>query len=254
MNSILAKKIEQGQKFLENGMRIPVTKLDVDGNVVAAIKTQDRDLHSAVQLGFEKREKSKAKSAKSIYRFLKEVRLPNNETVLPAVGDAIKATSILKPGDVVDISGTSKGKGYAGVVKRHHFKGGPKTHGQSDRQRAPGSIGQTTTPGRVYKGKRMAGHMGHEKVTIKNLQVLFVDDKNVLVKGLVPGGRNTLLMLKKVRESKKFVPLFSASEKPSDAVVVREASDEKTVTTEVQKKDVTLKTEAPKIEVKEGAK
>jgi len=205
---MLAKKVEQGQKFLENGIRIPVTKLDVEGNVVVAIKTQARDKYSAVQLGFDKRAKARApKSNKSIYQFLREVRMADAE-VIPAVGDVIKASEIFKPGDVINVTGISKGKGYAGGVKRYHFKGGPRTHGQSDRERAPGSIGSTTTPGRVYRGKRMAGRMGHEQVTIKNIKIVSVNDSFILVKGLVPGGSNTLLMLKKVGElGKKFVSL-----------------------------------------------
>lgn len=210
MNSILAKKIEQGQKFLENGVRIPTTKLGVDGNVVVALKTQDRDQYLAVQLGFEKRSKApKTKSTKSPFRFLREVRMADGTTDLPKVGDTLSASLIFKPGDIVNVTGISKGKGYAGGVKRHHFKGGPRTHGQSDRERAPGAIGTSTTPGRVYKGKRMAGRMGHEQVTVKNLLVEFVDDKYILVKGLVPGGRNNLLMVKKVGESKNFAPLYA---------------------------------------------
>ncbi len=116
------------------------------------------------------------------------------------VGDIIKLGEVFKEGDTVNIIGISKGKGFAGVVKRHHFKGGPKTHGQSDRLRAPGSIGSTTIPGRVYKGKRMAGRLGGEKVTVKNLKIFKIDpEKNFLmVKGLVPGGRNTLLKITKV--------------------------------------------------------
>lgn len=204
---MLGKKIEQGQKFLENGIRIPVTKLDVNGNVVAAIKTQARDQYSAVQLGFEKRAKIAPKSTKSPFRFLREVRMADADPV-PVIGDVIKASEIFKPGDIVSVTGISKGKGYAGGVKRYHFKGGPRTHGQSDRERAPGSIGSTTTPGRVYKGKRMAGRMGHEQVTVRNLQVVFVDDNHILVKGLVPGGRNSLLKIKKVGVDKKFIPLY----------------------------------------------
>jgi len=215
MNSILAKKIEQSQKFLENGLRIPVTKLGVEGNVVVAIKTKDIDLYSAVQLGFEKRVKPNApKSTKSPFRFLREVRTADGVSDLLAVGDTIKPSSIFKPGDIVNITGVSKGKGFAGVVKRHHFKGGPRTHGQSDRERAPGAIGSNTTPGRVYKGKRMAGRMGQNKVTVKNLLVEFVDDNYIWVMGLVPGGRNTLLMLKKVGVDKKFVPLYQEVSQP----------------------------------------
>jgi large subunit ribosomal protein L3 len=209
MNSILAKKVEQGQKFLENGIRIPVTKLVVNGNVVAAIKTPTRDHYSAVQLGFNKRAKAKkTKSNRSDYQFLREVRIADTD-IMPAVGDVIKASEVFKSGDVINVTGISKGKGYAGGVKRHHFKGGPRTHGQSDRERAPGAIGSTTTPGRVYRGKRMAGKMGNEQVTVKNIRIVAVDDNFILVKGLVPGGRNTLLMLKKVGEDKKFVPLYA---------------------------------------------
>ena len=122
MDSILAKKIEQGQKFLENGSRIPVTKLGVDGNVVVAIKTQGRDSYSAVQLGFEKRVKArKPKSSKSPYQFLREVRFTDGDS-LPVIGDVIKASAIFKPGDIINVTGISKGKGYAGGVKRYHFK------------------------------------------------------------------------------------------------------------------------------------
>ena len=238
MNSILAKKIDQGQKFLENGVRIPITKLGIDGNVVVAIKTQDRDLYSAVQLGFEKRVKARApKSNKSLYQFLREVRMADRDVGLPAIGDAIKASEIFKPGDIVNVTGISKGKGYAGGVKKHHFKGGPRTHGQSDRERAPGAIGSNTTPGRVYKGKRMAGRMGHEQVTVKNLLVEFVDDNYILVKGLVPGGRNNLLMLKKVGEDKKFVPLYTDKVK-EDARVPEETKETKEVKVEEKQEEV----------------
>jgi len=247
MNSILAKKIEQGQKFLENGARIPVTKLSVDGNVVVAIKTQARDQYSAVQLGFEKRVKPNApKSTKSPYKFLREVRMADGETVLPAIGDVIKASEIFKPGDVINVTGISKGKGYAGVVKRYRFKGGPRTHGQSDRERAPGSIGSSTTPGRVYKGKRMAGRMGHDQVTIKNIRIVSVDDNYVLVKGLVPGGKNTLLMLKKVGVDKKFVPLHSAEQNSGQAA-------QKIDEPKVEKVKEEPKMEEVKVKVKEDA-
>jgi large subunit ribosomal protein L3 len=234
MNSILAKKVEQGQKFLENGIRIPVTKLAVEGNVVVSIKTQKRDKYSAVQLGFEKRTKARPqKSNKSAYQFLREVRMADAD-VMPSIGDVIKASEVFKPGDVVNVTGVSKGKGYAGGVKRYHFKGGPRTHGQSDRERAPGAIGSTTTPGRVYKGKRMAGRMGHEQVTVKNIKIVSVDDNFILVKGLVPGGRNTLLMLKKVDVDKKFVPLFNEVSKVEK---VSEVSNGDVVKTEEVKKE-----------------
>ncbi|KKQ29736.1 MAG: 50S ribosomal protein L3 [Candidatus Levybacteria bacterium GW2011_GWA2_37_36] len=242
MNSILAKKVEQGQKFLEDGKRIPVTKLNVNGNIVVAIKTQARDKYSAVQLGFDKRAKLAPKSNKSPFRFLREVRMADAE-ILPAVGDVVKASDVFKPGDVVNVTGISKGKGYAGGVKRYHFKGGPRTHGQSDRERAPGSIGSTTTPGRVYRGKRMAGRMGHEQVTVKNIRIVSVDDNFILVKGLVPGGRNTLLMLKKVKDvDNKFIPLYADKVEPAVAsAFVKTTADKKALAGKEEKKEVKVK-------------
>lgn len=253
MNSILAKKVEQGQKFLENGARIPVTKLHVKGNVVVSIKTQARDRYSAVQLGFEKRIKAKApKSSKSPYQFLREVRMADADA-MPAVGDSLKASEIFKPGDVINVTGISKGKGYAGGVKRYNFRGGPRTHGQSDRERAPGSVGSNTTPGRVLRGKRMAGRMGSDQVTVKNIKIMFVDDNYVLVKGLVPGGRNTLLMLKKVGVDKKFVPLYA--DKPVDVKEpssVKASTDAKAVVDKSEGQGE--KIEEVKVELKEDNK
>ena len=160
---------------------------------------------------------------------------------------------------MINVTGVPKGKGYAGVVKRHHFKGGPRTHGQSDRERAPGSIGQTTTPGRVYKGKRMAGRMGHETATIRNLEVLDVSADLILVKGLVPGGRNTLIILKKVGENKKFVPLYkeideeeSADQSPSAPETF--SSSESGQAPIISDNDVKTENEENKEEDKENAK
>ncbi|MBI4096140.1 MAG: 50S ribosomal protein L3 [Candidatus Levybacteria bacterium] len=250
MNSILAKKIEQGQKFLENGKRIPITALAVNGNIVVGLKTPAKNKYSAVQLGFDKRAKARpAKSLKSVYNFIREVRLSDADTI-PSVGDKLLASAIFKPGDIVNVTGISKGKGYAGGVKRYHFKGGPRTHGQSDRERAPGAIGTTTTPGRVYRGKRMAGRMGHEQVTVKNLQVVSVNDENILVKGLVPGGRNTLLMLKKVGEkNKKFVPLYQEVSKEEKVSKVSNVSN---VDMNIEIKDEPKTEEVKPVEVKAG--
>lgn len=247
MNSLLGKKIEQSQKFLENGLRIPVTKLSVEGNFVVAIKTKAKDSYSAVQLGFEKRTKARSvKSVKSPYQFLREVRIADEVSDLPTIGDALKASQVFKPGDMVNVTGVSKGKGYAGGVKRYNFRGGPRTHGQSDRERAPGSIGSNTTPGRVFKGKRMAGRMGQDTVTVKNLQVTFVDDSYVLVRGLVPGGRNTLVMLKKVGVDNKFIPLYA--DKVELKEELKETSDKKQATSD-RKEEVKIE-EAPKEEAK----
>lgn len=197
INTLLGEKIEQTQRFLQDGTRIPVTRIHVPNNAVTYIKTKDKDGYWAVQLGLGKNKR--------------EVRMLQDTLI--KIGDKIAAKQVFKAGDVIDVIGISKGKGFAGVVKRHHFKGGPRTHGQSDRERAPGSIGQTTTPGRVYKGKRMAGRMGHERVTLKNLRIVEVLDDLLLVKGLIPGSRHTLIMVKKVGEDKKFVPLYKEEAK-----------------------------------------
>jgi len=209
LNAILGKKIDQTQKFTSQGKRIPVTRIQAGPCVVVQMKEE------AIQLGWgERKEKTTKKpilghikkaGLKIIPRFLREIGAHQPEiSANLKIGDEIKAGDVFKPGDVVNVIGTSKGKGFAGVVKRWGFAGGPRTHGQSDRERAPGSIGSTTTPGRVLKGKKMAGHMGHQRKTIKNLEVFEVDAKNnlLLVKGLVPGPKNGLLIIKKVSEGK----------------------------------------------------
>lgn len=205
INTILGTKIKQTQKFTSEGVRIPVTLIQAGPCFVVQVK------EGAIQLGLgEKKEKRTKKpilghikkaGLKDIPRFLREVKV--KETKLKP-GAEIKVSNIFKPGDLVNVIGTSKGKGFAGVVKRWGFAGGPRTRGQSDRERAPGSIGATTTPGRVLKGKKMAGRMGGERVTVKNLTVVDIDPKNNLlaVKGLVPGARGGLLIIKKVGEAK----------------------------------------------------
>lgn len=218
--------------FLQDGTRIPVTQIKVDGNVVAGIKTKDKNLYDALQIGFGAKKRAnksfvgfmKKANLSFIPRFLREIKVADGEN-LPKLGDVIKPQDVFKPGDIVDAIGISKGKGFAGGVKKHHFKGGPRTHGQSDRERAPGSIGQTTTPGRVYKGKRMAGHMGSEKVTIKNLEIVAVDDIFLYVKGLVPGSVNSLLKIEKVGENKKFVSLFKESSSAEASTFANASAD-----------------------------
>lgn len=217
INTLLGKKIDQSRRFLSDGTRIPVTEVQVSDNTVVRVKSQEKDDYAAVQLGFGSRKHAgkallgqiRGASLATAPQFFREIRLSLAQNdQMPKVGDLLRASDVFKPGDIVDVLGISKGKGFAGVVKRHHFKGGPRTHGQSDRERAPGSIGQTTTPGRVYKGKRMAGRMGHERVTIKNLKIVDVSDTTLFIKGLVPGPKNSLIMVKKVTEDKKFVPLY----------------------------------------------
>ncbi len=230
ITTAVGKKIEQTQGFLENGTRIPLSRIFVGENVVSQLRTVEKEGYNSVQIGFgEKKRPSKplaghAKKAglKVTPRFFKEVRSDKVEDM--ELGSSIKVEEVFEKGDIVDVIGTSKGKGFAGVVKRYHFKGGPKTHGQSDRHRAPGSIGQSTTPGRVYKGKRMAGRMGNETVTIKNLLVMDIVDGELLVKGLVPGPKGTVVTITKRGVQKKFVPLFSdkVEEPVIDEAVVEE--------------------------------
>ena len=214
MDTLLGKKLLQTQVFLENGVRIPVTHVQVLGNKVLGVKTKEKHGYSAIQLGIPDKKKM----------FVRETRLADSPQTPTTTGQQLKSQEIFKPGDIINVIGLSKGKGYAGGVKRHHFKGGPKTHGQSDRLRAPGAIGTTTTPGRVYKGKRMAGRMGHEKVTVKNLMIVAVTDSEIFVKGLIPGHINSFVIMKKVGESKKFVPVFKVLE--NEKIAIREAQKE----------------------------
>lgn len=200
MIGIIGKKIGMTQVFMADGTMEAVTAIEAGPCVITQVKTQENDGYNAVQVGFgtakklNNPEKGHLKDL-GLFKHLREFRIEDPSTL--AVGQKINA-GIFKDGDIVDVTGVSKGRGFAGVVKRHHFAGGPKTHGQSDRHRAPGSIGSTTTPGHVFKGMRMAGHMGHERVTVQNLLVIKADpDRNLLlIKGAVPGPKNGLLIIK----------------------------------------------------------
>jgi large subunit ribosomal protein L3 len=190
------------QIFRDNGKIEAVTAIEAGPCAVIQVKTTAKEGYNAVQLGFgeTKRLKSAQKGhLKGIGQFkhLREFRVDTTEEV--KVGDKVDV-NVFKAGDLVDVVGVSKGKGFAGVVKRHHFKGGPKTHGQSDRHRHPGSIGSTTTPGHVKKGMRMGGHMGSERVTARKLEVMRADPARnlLLVKGAVPGSNNGLVLIEKV--------------------------------------------------------
>jgi len=189
------------QIFRDNGKVESVTAIEAGPCAVAQIKTVAKEGYNAVQLGFgeTKRLNSAEKGhLKDIGMFahLREFRVGETKDV--KVGDKVDV-SVFKAGDHVDVVGVSKGKGFAGVVKRHHFKGGPKTHGQSDRERHPGAIGSTTTPGHLKKGLRMAGRMGGERVTARGLEVMKADPAHnlLLVKGAVPGSRNGLVLIEK---------------------------------------------------------
>ncbi len=200
IQGLIGRKIGMAQLFQDDG-EVVVTAIEAGPCFITQVKTEAKDGYNAVQLGFgeDKRLNSPKKGHVKEIGQLKHLREFQVEDVKSVqVGQKIDA-DMFKPGDLINVVGISKGKGFAGVVKRHHFAGGPKTHGQSDRHRAPGSIGATTSPGRVFKGLRMAGHMGDRRVTERNLKVINVDLKRhlLLVRGAVPGARKGLLLIKK---------------------------------------------------------
>ena len=200
LEGILGRKVAMTQIFSEDGTAVPVTVVQAGPCVITQVKTMEIDGYDAIQLGYG--------SAKRYNRpleghlkgldaaVLREFRTADAST--HSVGDEVDLR-LFKVDDLVDVAGVSKGRGFAGVMKRHNFKGGPKTHGQSDRARAPGSIGATTTPGRVLKGKRMPGRMGGERVTVKNVRVARLDEeRNLLfIQGAVPGAQNGILEIRK---------------------------------------------------------
>lgn len=206
MPGIIGKKVGMTQVFRDNGKMEAVTLIEAGPCTVTQVKTADKEGYDAIQLGFgqaKRLTKAEQGHIKELgkFRYLREFSIADPKTV--KVGDKIDV-NVFQTGDVVNVAGISKGKGFAGVVKRHHFKGGPKTHGQSDRWRAPGAIGSTTTPGHVLKGLRMAGHMGLERVTARRLEVLKIDaEKNLLLLvGPVPGNRDGLLLISKTTKRK----------------------------------------------------
>ena len=206
MEGIIGKKIGMTRIFNQEGHSIPVTVIEAGPCPVVQVKSKEKDGYTAGQLGFGERRKNLfnlplsghfAKAKVEPKRLLKEIRIKEGEKLV--VGEEVKV-DIFSVGDKVCVTGVSKGLGFQGGVRRHKFHGGPKTHGQSDRLRAPGSIGGSSYPSRVFKGQRMAGRMGGDKVTVKNLVVAGLDvEKNfLLVKGALPGKRNSYLIIKKV--------------------------------------------------------
>lgn len=206
MSSLIGKKLGMTRYYDPSGQNVVVTILEAGPCYVTEIRSKEKHGYDAVQLGFDpKKEKVTTKpimghlnkARVKPLKMIKEFRNFDSQADLK-LGDEIKV-DIFSIGDRVTVTGTSKGKGFAGTVKRHHFKGGPKTHGQSDRSRAPGSLGQSSYPSRVYKGLRMAGRMGNEKVSIRNLKVIKVDaEKNLLiVKGAIPGHIKNYVFIKK---------------------------------------------------------
>ena len=210
IEGLLGRKIGMTQVFSQAGEAIPVTVIELGPCVVTQIRNQDADGYEAVQIGFgeikpkslTKPEQGHLAKAGRLARYLREFKADNIEEY--QVGQVLTA-DLFQPGQIVDVSGTSKGRGFQGVIRRHNFNGGPKTHGQSDRWRAPGSIGAGTDPGHVWKGTRMAGRMGNKRVTVQNLEVVEVlaDRHLLLVKGSVPGAKNGLLTVRRAVKAGK---------------------------------------------------
>ncbi len=206
IEGILGRKLGMAQIFREDGTIVPVTVIEAGPCTVVQVKTEENDGYSAVQLGFSTRKRVNSPQKGHMkglgqFRYLREFRVDDISEW--EVGKKV-GCEIFREGDLVDVSGTSKGRGFAGVMKRHGFHGGPRTHGQSDRARAPGSIGAGTDPGRVVKGKKMAGHMGTGQVTVKDLEVVQSDpSRNLLmVKGSVPGNEDVLLRVRRAKHGR----------------------------------------------------
>ena len=209
MKGILGKKIGMTQIFTEEGIVLPVTVVEAGPNVVTQIKTVEKDGYSALQVGFEdakekslnKPQKGHLAAAKVLKKHLKEFRMDSVEGF--EVGQEIKA-DLFSVGEKIDVSGISKGKGFQGPIKRHGQSRGPESHG-SRYHRRPGSMGACSFPGRVFKNKKLAGHMGSVKVTVQNLEVVKVDaDKNlILVKGAIPGAKGSVVTIKEAVKSSK---------------------------------------------------
>jgi large subunit ribosomal protein L3 len=199
MIGLIGRKVGMTQVFNADGTMVAVSVLQVAPNMVTRLRTPERDGYSAIQLGTdEKLNKPLAGQLGDLPSLgtLREFRVDDLGGY--EVGQTVAVNDLFAEGDLVDVSGVSKGKGFAGHIKRHNFHRGPKTHG-SDHHRAPGSIGPGTTPGRVYRGLRMAGHMGDAQITTKKVRVVRADAEHnlLMVKGSLPGGRNSLILVKK---------------------------------------------------------
>ena len=211
MKGIIGKKVGMTQIFDEQGKVIPVTVIEAGPCYVTQVRSDERDGYKAVQLGFGEGKPARLtkgqlghlqKNNLPALRYLREFRVWGEDAVDVAEGAEIKV-DVFATGELVDVTGTSKGRGFAGTIKRHHFNRQPKTHGQSDRERAPGSIGMCATPGRTLKGTRMGGRMGNDRITIQNLEVAVVDpEKNLLaVKGSIPGAKGGIVIIRPARKS-----------------------------------------------------
>ncbi len=203
MQQLMARKIEMTQRFDESGRQLPITVVQAEPAAVVRIKSMEKDGYSAVQVGYGIAKENKlTKPVAGLVKTLSNKPRRFVEEHLEVVdgiqiGQTIAIEDVLQVGDIVSVTGFSKGKGFQGGVKRWGFGGGPKTHGQSDRHRAPGSIGAGTSPGRVWKGKKMAGHMGNKQITTAGLQVVAIEGNKIMLKGAVPGARQSWVVLRK---------------------------------------------------------
>lgn len=207
IDQFFVTKLATSQTFDKQGNRLVVSQVLAKPMTIVQVKTVAKDGYNALQFAIDQKTtttitkplKNHLKKAKLTLspRFIREIRLDDLAAYNP--GDQINCNDLFQPGDLIKATGLSKGRGFAGAMKRHGFKGGPKTHGQSDRPRSPGSIGMRTTPGRVWKGKRMAGHYGVETKTVRNLHVVSFDDQTqiLLITGTLPGSRHSLIALRK---------------------------------------------------------
>lgn len=265
MKGILGRKIGMTEKFTKDGKVIPVTVIEVEPNVITQIKTVETDGYNAIQLAaVDKKEKNATKAeighAKKANtapkRFLKELRVESVEGY--TVGSTLAADTF-EVGEKVDVTGTSKGKGFAGVIKRHHQSRGPETHG-SHYHRRPGSLG-TMRPMRVLKGKKLAGHMGGETVTVQNLEIIevCVEDNYILVSGNVPGPKKGMVLIKSAVKGGKVepkeiiinTPVVDTVEEVKEETPVEEVVE--TATEEVVEETVTEETTEANEEVEESA-
>jgi large subunit ribosomal protein L3 len=207
LKGLIGKKIGMTQIFVE-GRALPVTLIEAGPCYVTQVRLPGKDGYSAVQLGFDEvRPKLLTggqlghlkRNTLPPLRFLREFRLKDPEV---SEGDQVNVSQVFSTGEFVDIVGTSKGRGFQGGVRRYHFKGADKTHGTSDRERAPGSRGSTTTPGRVYRGARGPGHMGDRRVTVQNLKIVLVDNERnlIAVNGAVPGPKGSVVEINETRK------------------------------------------------------
>lgn len=237
INTLLGTKKEMTSTYDYKGRRVGATIITLTPNYITQIKTKEgKDGYTAVQIGSMTKKSVrkpqlghfKKAGVEKPLRFVKEVKAETVEDL--TAGQEVTVADVFHAGDLVKVTGVSKGKGFQGGVRRYNFRGGPKTHGQSDRHRAPGSIGSGTTPGRVYKGKKMAGHMGMDQVSLLNLEVIGVDKQNNLLtlKGSVPGPMGALVVIEKQGQLKGYVAPVEPEEVASNAIeeeVVEETSD-----------------------------